>query len=234
MKKIALKLLTGLVILFCNQQVKACDYMMYISTSCTNGSYPPPILYLDESETTSIYALYGQGLINYFMDELVTLVWDKDGVPFKTTNIYDTYTCQQINSWAFVTRVDISEPGTYSVTYSTPNGQPMNGGKIVVMGSRPIEEITTGLPSEQAAVSTDNTVNIYPNPTSDGYVYIEYQGIRGIQSIELMNENGQQISNVTLSDNGLVVLNTGDYKKGLYFIRINMGAETIMKKIIIN
>ncbi len=75
-------------------------------------------------------------------------------------------------------------------------------------------------------------ISIFPNPTN-GIFFI--QG-KNIQSIKVMNANGQVIRNLTGFQNllGLIEVDLSKQAKGIYFVNILSNNKIINKKIIIN
>lgn len=237
MKKTVLRSLTGLVLFFNTQFITACDYNMWISSTECYDPTASYTLYLNDAESISIYAMYGYGLISYFQDDKVELIWEKDGIPFKTTNKSNTHYCNTPYTSLYVTTINITEPGTYSVIYYTPNNVPMNGGSILVLEKSPAIEAETTSPELDGpdVANMNEAMNVYPNPCTDGYLYIDYGVSRYTNNhIEILNESGMIISSIVPDESGIITLNTTAYKKGLYFIRINRDDLVITKKVIIS
>jgi hypothetical protein len=76
------------------------------------------------------------------------------------------------------------------------------------------------------------TFDVYPNPTK-GIVYFsdKLNGIV-INSIKLMNSEGKEIINRLSRENNDYVMDISDLSAGVYFIQINFGSETIVRKVI--
>ena len=80
------------------------------------------------------------------------------------------------------------------------------------------------------------TISIYPNPTSE-YVHIGINSMFGEQyKLKMTNSLGQNIfSNEGINEqNGVLeTLNVSDLSSGLYFITIQVGGQSITKKLVI-
>ena len=64
------------------------------------------------------------------------------------------------------------------------------------------------------------TTSIYPNPTSNGHLFI--QADENIISVELINLVGEKLAFETSSLNSrLVQLTTASQAPGIYFVRVN-------------
>ena len=74
--------------------------------------------------------------------------------------------------------------------------------------------------------------DVYPNPTK-GIVYFSDK-LNGmvINSIKLMNSEGKEINNKLTRENSEYVMDISDLSSGVYFIQINFGSETIVRKVI--
>lgn len=227
MKKTALNLTAGLVVFLCINTTKACDYMVWISNA-NQGTPTMDTLCLKEGESLPIYALHTSGFINYFSDPVRQLFWIRDGVTFDTTNhtnaIHD-------GILYFVTTLLVSQPGVYQVKYITPNNQEMIMGQVVIINC-PVETtpMHAGLPQEGAVPN----MNIYPNPSSEGFINIDAANTVGISNVEIINSEGMTVSQITPNNAGIITIATSEMQKGLYFVRVNYRGETITKKVILN
>ncbi|WP_310555156.1 endonuclease [Flavobacterium sp.] len=77
---------------------------------------------------------------------------------------------------------------------------------------------------------TNIDFNIYPNP-SNGNFTIDFKSINATHSIEIYSLIGQKVFENENTDSTVSVSNL---QKGIYLIKVTKGAETIMKKIVIN
>ena len=75
--------------------------------------------------------------------------------------------------------------------------------------------------------NNDDMISIFPNPV---YTEINIQYI-GMQEISVYNLNGQKIETIIVTTD-TYILNVGDYKPGIYYLRIAGMDEVIVKKII--
>ena len=79
---------------------------------------------------------------------------------------------------------------------------------------------------------TTNTVKIYPVPTEDD-LFIEYLPTSNSAKYEIYNTVGQLIQSGRLNKQDLHKLNVENYQKGLYFILIHDGKNTLSKKFVV-
>ncbi|MGB4844525.1 MAG: T9SS type A sorting domain-containing protein, partial [Ferruginibacter sp.] len=72
--------------------------------------------------------------------------------------------------------------------------------------------------------ASTNFINVYPNPSKEGFVYINFNtGITGAAKIALLNSVGQQIitKDITVvAGNNLIKFEMNKIPKGLYFIKL--------------
>ena len=88
--------------------------------------------------------------------------------------------------------------------------------------------------SIQAASTSLGAVSVYPNPASS-FVNIDFGQNVGSERarVEVMDMLGRKVYSFGLSNASTLQLNTGQYSKGVYLIRISRGTETVTKKMII-
>ena len=118
--------------------------------------------------------------------------------------------------------IEISMPGTYSVTVST------------TWGCELVDEITVSF-----TVSTKNielsTFNVYPNPTND-QLFIELND-QIPENILLENTVGQRLESIQIptgSENTTLALNIQNPVPGVYFLRFDFeGKQTIQKIVLV-
>jgi endonuclease I len=76
------------------------------------------------------------------------------------------------------------------------------------------------------------SVDIYPNPTNNQKVNIN--STIDINSIQLINVNGQLIMEIKNSDTNIKNFTIDNLEKGFYFIKLNNDQKSITRKIIVN
>lgn len=78
-----------------------------------------------------------------------------------------------------------------------------------------------------------NTINLYPNPTSNAF---EITGLVGAYWIEVLDVNGQLIQTIYNQNAHQVIIQLNDYPSGLYFVKIYhpLLDELFMQKILKN
>jgi endonuclease I len=102
---------------------------------------------------------------------------------------------------------NLSEQKEFSSTYS-------------VIGSTGIIELT------------DNNLKIYPNPVKD-YLNIELSNGEKIKTIELFNIVGEKVLEMSSINSSEFILSIGTFSKGIYFIKIDVGNSSSVKRIIL-
>lgn len=80
---------------------------------------------------------------------------------------------------------------------------------------------------ENSEVENESQVNIFPNPASDN---ITIETSLKYTSLSVYNSIGKEIYNENFSTE---TINTGDYSSGIYFIKIAVENDIIVKKFII-
>jgi hypothetical protein len=82
--------------------------------------------------------------------------------------------------------------------------------------------------------SAEVDIRVYPNPFNDEF-YIDFMGIEGVKSIELINSLGQIVEAIEsdLIGEGYIRI-SDDQPRGLYILKINMTDNVIVKSVIKN
>ena len=88
-------------------------------------------------------------------------------------------------------------------------------------------EFTTGI--ENTSAKKDFT--IYPNPTSDGIIFIKTESLQNKLSYSIYNSAGQLIRKKTVNQaNVSYTINISDLKKGIYILKVKKRAMKIIKQ----
>ena len=87
-------------------------------------------------------------------------------------------------------------------------------------------EIGTGIIENKL----DRNLSIFPNPASD-LIFIKNDNKTPIENIRLINILGQEISQKSVSEDGLVELNVAKITEGIYFLEIQMNGFKVSRKI---
>jgi hypothetical protein len=96
-------------------------------------------------------------------------------------------------------------------------------------------------PPEKVAFEELNTratdqmekIRVYPNPSSEFFVIENDYLNEGIKTFQITNLHGKEIYSGNLPT-GKTTVNTGNISKGLYLLKIVIGDQYIIKKIVIN
>jgi hypothetical protein len=105
-----------------------------------------------------------------------------------------------------------------------------NIGRFCPWTGRPVREVSD--PTLRINdPSYDNEISLYPNPAKD-ILHLKWDGINKI-SVTFYNSVGQELSKFFLSNNKSII-DISELQNGLYFLKINDGNKTGIKKLIIN
>ena len=77
----------------------------------------------------------------------------------------------------------------------------------------------------------NSVFRIYPNPTKDGFVFV--QNLNKANQIKIIDARGRTLKNIELTSSELLKLNLSPYGKGLYYIVITTKDEVFTEKIIL-
>lgn len=89
---------------------------------------------------------------------------------------------------------------------------------------------------EEEVILTDNSVDIFPNPTNGEFTLNVNLGISGELDVNIYNLNGQKVYHESIiSGSGIAELkvNLSDMSSGMYMVKISSGDAIIMRKIIL-
>ena len=91
------------------------------------------------------------------------------------------------------------------------------------------------VPNLETAAVTDQSIRIYPNP-ANSFVNIDFgQNVGSGQArVEVLDMQGRKVyASGLISVESTLQLNTSEYSKGVYLIRISRGTESVTKKLMI-
>jgi len=91
-----------------------------------------------------------------------------------------------------------------------------------------IEDIGTGIDNYNEVLSS--AIKVYPNPASD-VINIEINDDININKITLTNMLGELIKEITHPVESKLLINTGDYSNGVYFLKIETKEGLVVKKL---
>lgn len=106
------------------------------------------------------------------------------------------------------------------------------GGDITHLSTLRVKE--TGTASVSNLTNNLNHVNVYPNPVTDVLIIAFDLNKSTATKIEIIDLSGKQVAEIVNENlNGLVSkqINTADFKRGIYFLKIQNENETVTKKI---
>ncbi|HLA55184.1 MAG TPA: endonuclease [Flavobacterium sp.] len=123
--------------------------------------------------------------------------------------------------------------GNASNTYGQGNRNPFIDNPYLatlIWGGTPAENRWPALSTQSYDLLS--TVSVYPNPSNNGKIDIESQIV--LDDIQLLNINGQlinEIKNPTVNNN---IYTLENLPQGFYFLKLNSGNQSTVRKILIN
>jgi hypothetical protein len=102
-------------------------------------------------------------------------------------------------------------------------------GQFCPWSSRPVREVSNPLGINEPIL--ENEILLFPNPTK-GELNLKWNDMNNI-SVTIFNSTGQQLSTYFLS-NDKSIIDISELQNGLYFLKINNGYKTGIKKLIVN
>ena len=168
-------------------------------------------------------------LPNMSVNAIAILPYRHDSIIFVATDggIYGT-----VNAGTNWNRVGNNMPiiPVFDLVYDSLQRRLVAGTYARGMYSISVDTIIPGLWNSINNPSNENNLSIYPNPTKD-YLFIETSSLQNAQ-IEIFNATGKQISKQQFSQSNKYRVNLQELKTGIYFIRIYIDSQYLMKKII--
>lgn len=132
--------------------------------------------------------------------------------------------------------VNINESHTFAAGHTVEEFDDLS---VVVF----VQNITTGEVYQSAwserlnkLNQTDNKCNIhiYPNPVEEILFISIFSGINNEITVEMINLMGETVfSNIYTDLNDVITVRTGQQQGGIYILKVNVGNETYISKIVI-
>jgi arabinogalactan endo-1,4-beta-galactosidase len=76
-------------------------------------------------------------------------------------------------------------------------------------------------------------INIYPNPSTDGNLFIEFNGLTGNTTIKILNLSGQVFREITVNQEKVKLSNL-NLMPGIYFIQIDNLFQKVVKTFVVS
>ena len=113
-----------------------------------------------------------------------------------------------------LTRLSMEEGSATIVMRATSNGQSVNFDV----------NVTINFVDDGIEENDNMTISVYPNPAHDKL----FVNAANIQSVELYNISGQLMISSTENE-----INVSELESGIYFVRVNSGANVFTERVII-
>jgi endonuclease I len=123
--------------------------------------------------------------------------------------------------------------GDASNTYGQGNRNPFIDNPYLatlIWGGTPAENRWPNLSTQSYDLLS--TVSVFPNPSDDGKINIESQIV--LDDIQLLNINGQLINDVKNPNVQNNVYTLENLPQGFYFLKLNSGNQSAVRKILVN
>jgi hypothetical protein len=124
--------------------------------------------------------------------------------------------------------------GTYSVTYSA-TGYKSKTFTIDVVNDSVLTQNVQLVPINFSVndINLDQLITIYPNPVTEFLKVTFSELIQNSKISSLFSMNGACIQTIK-TDNNEVVIDVRNLTSGVYFMKFDIGSETILKKVVIS
>jgi hypothetical protein len=164
-----------------------------------------------------------------------------DNSPVITFDRYKLYYCLQSDTiWSFISKVSSEVSHSYLGTWNTASLSP--GEYIIRLTIWDNEEDSLSALRQITLVDTTIGINtnqinypvkIFPNPANE-YINVECSNYKGKNiEIKIYNNLGQIIHNEKYTNNTNSIINTSNYSKGLYLVKIMADDKTVETKLIV-
>ncbi|MDH7463199.1 T9SS type A sorting domain-containing protein [Chitinophagaceae bacterium 26-R-25] len=115
------------------------------------------------------------------------------------------------------------QPGEVKILQVTTSGTPTFATSAV--------NNTSGAVASTMATTEDNNIKVFPNPVTKNILNIQFKQLDGTETVTLMDMSGGLLFTQKI-DNTLSTLNTANYSKGMYLVKIVNKTGTTIKKVV--
>ena len=140
---------------------------------------------------------------------------------------------QNSNSWEDVEKINGSSNSNIAQSYSATDDKPFDGisfyrlKQIDMDGNARYSEVR-----EVDIIQGFSDISVFPNPAQNAFT-VKTEGIKNTQ-VSIYNSLGQLMIIPYTSGNSTITFNASALAKGIYFVRLNNGINTVVKKVSIN
>lgn len=211
------------------------DPLKLYSIPFTYGTTSPDVFQATQPNysVTGTFTTYGDGAGTLQLPagnysnvlKLNFVVYETDSTPSSVQN----YTILINQYYSAVSKFPLLEVQTFNIstiTGTTTSTSYAKYGRIISTG------ISTGIPNKE----NDLNFGVFPNPVSNGELFISNTPSLGKITIEIFNVLGQQVKTISFesqSGSGSKKVDVSDLTKGIYYLRITGKERTETKKILI-
>jgi Zn-dependent metalloprotease len=124
--------------------------------------------------------------------------------------------------------------------YVTPNASvtlrfiadDANAGSLVEAAIDDVELYATNNPNTVEKLRLERSLSMYPNPTKDKVNVILKNDLK-MSTIKVTDQLGREVKNISVNQLSQTSFNTGDLKKGIYFVSITTDKKVFEQKLIV-
>jgi len=172
----------------------------------------------------------------------LSISYDNDGPLLEwsldTSKSYQRYELyhrmDSVSTWEFVTNIDgadstfLHKDAAEGINYYFLFPEKLinnNSGCFYQKGMGIQDTVHFSLTSSLSEYSTES-FNILPNPTRD---LVQLTNISNKQKVVVYNENGQIICNIDLKGQSSLEINTSEWQRGVYFVKVDEDVKRLVK-----
>jgi hypothetical protein len=148
-----------------------------------------------------------------------TVTWSSDNTAVAT-----------VSTSGLVTAVS---PGNATITVTTHDGAKTAACQVTVNGLK-VAYLSGSKKVENTSVDSQSQLMVFPNPTSNGILFIKLVSVSESATINIFDLTGRMIYTRTfVNDSGIQQLYIPELKRGTYLVKVRQGKLNYYRKLIV-
>jgi len=192
-----------------------------VTDTLDSGGIPPSICSRNDS---LIYVVWKDARTYSQTGDDIYFSFSTDSGDSFSANVMVNDTLVMEDAWQWCPTICVNESGEVFVAWEDGRNHPLNPDVYFAAGQY------VGISEYNGKNQTSTFIQLFPNPFHH-VLTIKCEG-NDIDKVELFDVLGRRVRHIDINNKGLIKLDVRDLSTGIYFIKVEAGEKSLIKKII--